>query len=456
MSGTICWDDDYRDRMNPELVTKLLCAGVPILAFTNWQVLETRPGYAKTVLPISFESSNQHGVHQAALIGLSADYTAGVALATIIRGVPIMAVHPQKDGHGASLWSVALSVSYKAPSSGNLVAVADIDAERQARISRLYFQGRTVLERVGVSLKNGDEEVATAEITFFMRKSKMIRSISTTAKPHPLIEHKLKASARLVAALRARESASSSPIISDPYAEQAAGDHGAILADRFLAASPQLQPMVAARTKHIDDLIKHSSGLKQLVLLGAGLDFRPFRLVLGDGVRVFEVDFPSMLIERERVLSAIQLKGAFERHSIGCDFELEDLRKALLDYGFDPLAKTIFVDEGTSMYLDDEANAKTLAAAASLMEHPESRLWVDYVDQELFNIRSSDSVVDGFLDSMERMGEPFIFGVAGVKEWLERFGLAVEADDDSRMYFPSLKYQPVYPLYRFAVARRAA
>jgi methyltransferase (TIGR00027 family) len=454
MIETISWEEDYKNRLNPELATEMLRAGVPVLAFTNWKVLETGPGYTRAVLPISFEASNQHGVHQAALIGLCADYTAGVALATIIRGVPIIGINPQKDRHGASLWSVALSVSYKSPSAADLVAVAEIDPQRQSRIHRRYFQGNTVLERVEVSLKNGDREVATAELTFFMRRSNMIRPGSTDSKPHPLFEHKLKASARLIAALRARESASSSPIVSDPYAEKAAGDHGAILAERFLLASPQLQPMVAARTKHIDDLITNSTGVRQIVLLGAGFDFRPFRLPMNEKVRVFEVDFPSMLIERERVLSEVQLRAAFERHSVACDFELEDLSQALLDYGFDPAAKTIFVKEGTSMYFDDEANGKQLTAVASLMEHPESQLWVDYVKQELFQIRSRDESVNSFLDSMERMGEPFIFGVDSAQEWFGRFGLAVEADDDARAYFPALKDQPLYPLYRFAVARR--
>ena len=156
---SLTWEDDYRERTNPALLTELLRASVPVLEFTNWKVLETRPGYAKAVLPISFQSSNQHGVHQAALIGLCADYTAGIAFGTLASGAPIVGVHPQKDHHGASLWSVALSVSYKSPSSSDLVAVAEVEPERHSRIQRRYFQGNTVLERVTVSLRNGEKEV---------------------------------------------------------------------------------------------------------------------------------------------------------------------------------------------------------------------------------------------------------------------------------------------------------
>ena len=134
---------------------------------------------------------------------------------------------------------------------------------------------------------------------------------------------------------------------------------------------------------------------------------------------------------------------------------MEDLGQTLLDYGFDPSAKTIFVKEGTTMYLDDEANGKTVTAVASLMKNPESVLWVDYVCSELFRVRKSEPTVDAFLDSMERLGEPFIFGIEDLHEWFARFGLVIDEDIETGKYFPNLRDEPVYPLYRFAVGRRA-
>ena len=449
------WEQDYRDRTNPKLLTRLLRAGVPALAWTGWRVEETRPGYCRSVLPISYESSNQHGVHQAALIGLLADYNGGIALGSVLTGVPIIGVHAKKDEHGASLWAGTLSLEYKLPSSADLVAVTQIEPARWDRIRRRYASGNTVLERVTTSLWNGDREVASAEGTYFVRQSTMLRPASPSAVPHPLFEQKLKASARLIAALRARESARPNGLIRDPHAAAAAGDHGRVLAERLLAGSPQLQPMVAARTKHLDDCITATKGLEQIVLLGAGLDFRPLRLPLGPDVRVFEVDFPTMLSERERLLAGFQCNGGLTRHAVACDLKLEDLRLALLDRGFDPAAKTIFVNEGTSMYLDDEANASTLNAVASLMRHPESLLWIDYVRSDLFQVRHSEPSVDSFLDSMERLGEPFLFGVENSAEWLSAFGLTVQDDADAARYFPDLRNQPVYPLYRFAIARKA-
>jgi methyltransferase (TIGR00027 family) len=454
MTTATTWEIDYQERANPELLTRLLRAGVPVLEFTKWKVLETRPGYCKALLPISLQSSNQHGVHQAALIGLSADYTAGIAIGSLIHGVPIIGVHPKRNEEGAALWASTLSLQYKSPSSEDLIAVSEIQPERWNRIRRRFTAGNTVLERVTTSLRNGDQEVATAEGTYFMRNATMLRPESRLAAVHPLFEQKVKASARLVAALRARETLRESPLVHDPYAFVAAGDHGKLLAERLLASSPQIQAMVAARTKHIDDLIRQSTGVQQVVLLGAGFDFRPFRLAFEPTLKIFEVDFPFMLLERERLISELQLRAPATRYSIGCDMESEDLEKALLDDGFDPSLKTIFIEEGTSMYLDEEANGRTLSAIASLMNNRESLVWIDYVQREIFRIRHSEPSVDTFLDSMERLGEPFISGVEDASEWFNRFGLSLADDVDTTKYHPEFRGEPVYPLYRFGVGRK--
>ncbi|HEY2427576.1 MAG TPA: SAM-dependent methyltransferase, partial [Acidimicrobiales bacterium] len=96
-----------------------------------------------------------------------------------------------------------------------------------------------------------------------------------------------------VAALRAAESERSDRLFADPYAA------------RFVAAaewvpgatSPALAVWVAIRTRFLDELVLDATSGKcrQVVLLGAGLDTRAFRLDWPAGVRVFEVDVPDVL-----------------------------------------------------------------------------------------------------------------------------------------------------------------
>ena len=75
--GLAGWEDDYRSRMNPQLLTELLHAAVPVLKHVGWFVREVRDGAAASCLPLNEESTNQHGTHQAALLMLAADYTGG-------------------------------------------------------------------------------------------------------------------------------------------------------------------------------------------------------------------------------------------------------------------------------------------------------------------------------------------------------------------------------------------
>lgn len=81
--------------------------------------------------------------------------------------------------------------------------------------------------------------------------------------------------ARLVANIRSREK----ELYVDPYPKQASGKHGELLGNRFLDLMPQLQTMISARTKHLDDCLENAitNGVEQVVMLGSGLDFRPYR-----------------------------------------------------------------------------------------------------------------------------------------------------------------------------------
>src|SRR5690606_34002214 len=121
-----------------------------------------------------------------------------------------------------------------------------------------------------------------------------------------LYELKLTSSAELIAGVRAHESGRH---FNDPYAAHMAGQHGLALARRFCERSPQLGGMVAARTWHLDSAIMNfvNSGGRDIVIVGVGWDMRPFRLPLPPGTRVFELDFPTTLTERERRLEQLSI-----------------------------------------------------------------------------------------------------------------------------------------------------
>ena len=116
-----------------------------------------------------------------------------------------------------------------------------------------------------------------------------------------------------VASHRAAETESDNPLISDPFARvflDAVGDgvwnwHSAPqLPAELVEAEPelplQMQAMVgymASRTKFFDTFFLDAtqSGIRQAVILAAGLDSRSWRLPWPDGVTVYELDQPKVL-----------------------------------------------------------------------------------------------------------------------------------------------------------------
>lgn len=220
-------------------------------------------------------------------------------------------------------------------------------------------------------------------------------------------------------------------------------------------------PITLLEMARLRELLLHTSPapllfFAEVLLSGAAVLQKGMNWARGENHLEGRIVYRYRLLERERVISELGLESGWTRHRVGLDFELEDVARALLDSGFDPALPTLFINEGTSMYLSEASNARTLAAVASLMQHPESRLWIDHVQSEMFTRRKQWPAVDRFLDSIERMGEPFIFGVPDAASWLENFGLKVTHDQDTGETFLDLPQDVVYPLYRFVIAQRAA
>ena len=247
----ISWQEDYEQRVNPELMTRLLHNAIPVLKSVGWRITHVDDGYCESELPLCKASTNQHGTHQAALISLSADYTGGLALATLLRGVPLAGVHRCSDETSASLWLASMNVKYRSPSTGHLAARCEIDDDVAELVRQRYFGGKRVLVTLPVKFISNGEVVAEAEMKYFAQPSIKLKPSVDNPKGSPLFSHKLKASARMIAGLRATSFRSNLRLDSS-HEKQAAGPHGELLAQRLQSVLPQLQDMVLARTGHID------------------------------------------------------------------------------------------------------------------------------------------------------------------------------------------------------------
>ena len=132
---------------------------------------------------------------------------------------------------------------------------------------------------------------------------------------------------------------------------------------------------MAARTVAIDDAVR-AGGNPQLVIVGAGLDGRAWRMPELAGVEVYEVDHPaSQEDKRERAADLRPTVGSLR--FVAVDLVEASLGPALAAAGHDEAVPTTWVLEGLIPYLARQHAAATVAAIAG-RSAPGSRLVVHY------------------------------------------------------------------------------
>ena len=134
------------------------------------------------------------------------------------------------------------------------------------------------------------------------------------------------------------------------------------------------------RTISIDEAIReHAAG--QLVILGAGLDARAWRMSELAQVTVFEVDHQASQRDKLRRIGGLA-PTAGRVVSVAVDLASERLGAALERAGFDRQAGTTWVWEGVVPYLSADQVRATAAQIAQLSA-PDSRLVVSYQTKSL-------------------------------------------------------------------------
>ncbi|HZC16297.1 MAG TPA: class I SAM-dependent methyltransferase [Caulobacteraceae bacterium] len=158
-------------------------------------------------------------------------------------------------------------------------------------------------------------------------------------------------------------------IFHDPLAVRILGESPGTL-EAEAAANPGRRGMrlfIAARARFAESAVEAAfgRGVRQLVVLGAGLDTFAYRNPHAD-LRVFEVDHPATQgWKRERLTEA----GIAQPESMRfapVDFEHVSLAEGLAAAGFDPAAPAIFTWLGVVTYLTEAAVFATLGFIAGL------------------------------------------------------------------------------------------
>jgi methyltransferase (TIGR00027 family) len=159
-------------------------------------------------------------------------------------------------------------------------------------------------------------------------------------------------------------------IFADPLAVPILGMDAAMLA-RAVEEHPagrRMRLFIATRTRFAEDALASAveRGTSQLVVLGAGLDTYAYRTVLGDRLRIFEVDHPATQAWKRQRLRDAAIAIPDRLTFAPVDFERQSLAQGLADAGFDPAQSSFFTWLGVVPYLTEEAIWSTLAFMAGL------------------------------------------------------------------------------------------
>jgi methyltransferase (TIGR00027 family) len=195
--------------------------------------------------------------------------------------------------------------------------------------------------------------------------------------------------ALLVAGWRALHALSPQPLVRDEYAKvfiDAAQDPylAGVLGNPGTSEDETAFPrLYGVQTRFFDDFFASAgdAGIRQAVIVAAGLDSRAYRLEWPDGTTVFEVDLPKVLEFKARVLGERGATPKARRVEVGADLRTEWSR-TLEAAGFDTEAPGAWSVEGVLPYLTDDAQ-HTLFTRISGLSAPGSRIAIGALGSRL-------------------------------------------------------------------------
>ena len=219
-------------------------------------------------------------------------------------------------------------------------------------------------------------------------------------------------------------------------------DHGSILYDpfamkilsedenyvlRFATGHPLAsigRLFTAARSRIAEDALSGAveRGIRQIVILGAGLD--TFALRNPHGARqilIYEVDHPATQAWKRQRLAEARLALPPWLILVPVDFERDDLGETLGGAGFQSNAPAFFSWLGVVPYLTQNAIGSTLDFVASI---PDSEVLFDYMEgPQAFSEETRESVGER-TEQLEKMGERWAsrFEPAGMAAILRAHG----------------------------------
>ena len=169
---------------------------------------------------------------------------------------------------------------------------------------------------------------------------------------------------------------------------------------------------LACRKRFIGDKLSQSlDDIDAVVILGAGLDTRAYRLTRRIRKLVFEVDLPVNIARKAKTVRRVLGELPLSVRLVALDFEHDDLLTALAEHGYHTDYRAFFIWEGVTQYLTEDAVRTTLEGLRPTA--PGSRMAFTYVRRD-------------FIDGTNRYGSRTLYRSVRGRKQLWHFGLQPE------------------------------
>lgn len=247
--------------------------------------------------------------------------------------------------------------------------------------------------------------------------------------------------ARWVAALRERETLRPDRLFEDPFAAALAGDAGRALMAAVEADLPAMAGTrgLAVRTRYLDDMLAAAmaAGVRQVVILAAGMDARAYRLPWAEGTVIYEVERDDVMALKEHVMADLAAQPKAALRKVRIDLR-EDFATALRQHGFAPERPAAFLVEGLLIYLPDRAAVLRVLREVAALGAPGSWIGLDLVGQQFLAL----PMVEAAHRRLAAMDARWSFGTDDPATLLREAGFTqVSVSESSR-----LPYVPPKPI----------
>jgi methyltransferase (TIGR00027 family) len=163
------------------------------------------------------------------------------------------------------------------------------------------------------------------------------------------------------------------------------------------------------------DAVLH--GIRQIVILAAGMDARAYRMECLKGARLFEVERPEILEYKETILKTLGAKPLVLRTTVATDLR-EDFAGVLREAGYMTNQTTLFLMEGLLPYLPNEVTVSNLLSRVAAIAASGSILALDTIGESFLG----SPWTQPFLELMTNAGAGWQFGTDDPEGLLEGTG----------------------------------